>query len=261
MGTALAIASDGVDVIRLPKSRRVDWSEHRAALGGGPLLVWDGFAKPLPGGEGFADPHVFSRAAPRTAVGITRSSHLLLVTTAQATSLARLAKAMRELGAVYAINLDGGASAGMYVQGRMIRSPARRLTNVLAVHLRPQGVQRDPLRPPRGLDWRAGYKPRPVLRFTAKGLQASARLPRKWEERVSILVKADRALPQGWVVRLRVDQKTAALAGALPAEVVLDLSGLSRTAEHELWIGLVDAQGKTVGHVARVFRFGKPSRA
>jgi len=120
MGTAAAFTNDGVDFIRLPKSRHVDWSEHRYALGSGPLLVWDGFAKPMPGGEGFGDPAVFARAAPRTAAGVTKGNHLLLVTTSRGTSLGRLARALRDLGAVYAVNLDGGGSCGMYHKGRTI---------------------------------------------------------------------------------------------------------------------------------------------
>jgi len=169
MGTAVAFAADGVDVIRLPKSRQVDWSEHRAALAGGPLLVWDGYAKPLPGGEGFGDPHVFARSVPRTAVGVTGKNHLLLVTTATGSSLARLARALRELGAIYAVNLDGGSSCGMYHQGRMIRGASRSLTNVLAVYVKPDPKPRKPLRPPRGLDWREGAQSAARHRLLGKG--------------------------------------------------------------------------------------------
>jgi len=261
MGTAIAFARDGVDIVRLPKGRRVDWSEHRAALAAGPLLVWDGFAKPRPGGEGFGDSHVFSRAAPRSAVGITRENRLLLVTTVRGTSLARLAKAMRELGAVYAINLDGGASAAMYYRGRTIRSPGRVLTNLLGVYLKPHPVRHGELRPPQGLDWRAGHRPRPVLRLATKGLRIAAQLPRRWEGKAPVYLKASQPLPDGWMVRVRIDQTTAAMTGALPREVVLDLTALSPTADHEISLGLVDAQGKTVRHVERIFRLGELARA
>jgi hypothetical protein len=86
--------------------------------------VWEGFAKPSPGGEGFGDPAVFARAAPRTAIGITAQNHLLLVTTARGTSLGKLAAAMRSMGCLYAFNLDGGGSAAMWFRGKMIVTPA-----------------------------------------------------------------------------------------------------------------------------------------
>jgi hypothetical protein len=257
MGTAFAFGKGGVDVVRLPKSRRVDWSEHRAVLAGGPLLVWDGFPKPMPGGEGFGDPHVFARSAPRTALGITKRNHLLLVTTVRGSSLAALARALHSLGAIYAINLDGGSSAGMYYQGRMIRTPRRSLTNVLGVYLKSQPVPRGPLRLPQGLDWRSGHRTRPVLTFSAKGLEISARLPRQWEARTSIYLKSNRPLAEGWALRVRIDQKTVATVNALPTEVALDLTNLNAQREHEIRINAVNAEGKTLGHGERLFRLDK----
>jgi hypothetical protein len=262
IGTALAFARDGVDFIRLPKSRRVDWSEHRAALAGGPLLVWEGFAKPVPGGEGFGDPHVFARAAPRAAVGITRANHLLLVTTAKGCSLGRLAKALRAMGAIYAFNLDGGASAGMWHRGRTIAAPKRPLTNVLCVYVKPEAVSTarlGGLRPPQGLDWRTGHVSRPVVGFAAAGMRLRAKLPRKWGGEQSVLVTADKPLPQGWMVSVKLDGEPVGAAGSLPAEVPLDLSALNGP-KHLLWIGLLDDRGQTVGRVDRFFKPGTPGR-
>ena len=258
MGTAFAFSRHGVDVIRLPKSRRVDWSEHRAALAGGPLLVWDGFAKPLPGGEGFGDPHVFARSAPRAGLGVTKDSHLLLVATVRGSSLAALAKALRELGAVYAINLDGGSSVGLYCEGRMIRGAGRSLTNVLAVYLRPEPVRDKPLRAPEGLDWRAGYRPRPVLSFSARGTRISAQLPRRWQGEVEVRVSAAGGMPEGWTVRVRIDQKIAAVVGSLPADVTLDLSGLDPKADHEIRMSAITDRGERAAEGARIFRLGGP---
>jgi len=257
MGTALAFAPDGVDCIRLPKSRHVDWSEHRAALAAGPLLVWNGFAKPVPGGEGFGDPSVFARVAPRSAAGITKDNRLLLVTTARGASLANLAAALGDLGAVYAMNLDGGASAAMWFQGEMIRRPRRPLTNLLCVYLNPVPAAPRNLRPPQGLDWRAGHPPRPLAAFSTEGLRLRARLPRKWEGKQSVLIEADAPLPGGWVVSLRLNESPVGLAGSLPAEIPLDLSGLKGpNPKHRLWIGVLDREGKAVGGVERIFKVG-----
>ena len=272
MGTAIAFAADGVDVVRLPKSRKVDWSEHRAALAGGPLLVWDGYAKPLPGGEGFGDPHVFARAAPRTAVGVTKANRLLLVTTVRGSSLAALARALRELGAVYAVNLDGGSSCGMYYKGQMVRGAGRSLTNVLAVHLKQTASgasdrssqaevkPRKPLRPPRGLDWRNGHNPRPGVKFAVKGIRFWARLPRRWEGEAVVHVRTNKPLPPGWVVRVRLDQQTVETLNALPADVTLNLTELDPMRDHEWRINVLGADGKVVGHVERVFKMGEAGR-
>jgi hypothetical protein len=256
IGTALAFAEDGVDVIRLPKSRRVDWSEHRSALAGGPLLVWNGFAKPMPGGEGFGDPHVFARAAPRTAVGVTKDNHLLLVTTARGASLGRLAQALRDLGAVYAFNLDGGSSAAMYRRGRLTLGADRRLTNVLAVYVKPDPVSLDPLRPPGGLDWREGHEPRPVLHFAAGDLKVTVRLPRRWSEKQTISVTADKPLPDGWRVICRLDDDLPfASASRTPVDFPVDFSEL-RGEKHRLWVEVRNAEADTIGRTERIFKLG-----
>lgn len=254
-GTAIAIAKDGVDCIRLPKSRRLDWTGYRSALAAGPLLVWDGFPKPLPGGEGFRDPHVFANSARRTAVGITENNKLLLVTSVSGCSLPRLARAMKELGAVYAVNLDGGASAAMWYHGKQIRRPGRRLTNFLCVYVKPEPAGKGATRPPRGLDWRPpGNRPgpTPVIGFRVGDLRVWAELPRKWRTEQSIAVKCEGALPSGSLVRVELNGGTIALLGGLPAEVPVRLTDEKR-AKHQVWIGLVDEDGEILGSARRVF--------
>lgn len=256
MGTAAAFSDGGMDFVRLPMSQHVDWSEHAWAIAGGPLLLWEGFAKPLPGGEGFGDPALFARAAPRTAIGVTGENHLLLVTTARGTSLGQLAAAMRDMGARYAFNLDGGASAGMFFRDRMIVRPKRFLTNVICVYLSENPTSQDPLRPPRGLDWRSGHQPRPVLHFAAGDMRVSAQLPRKWSGRQSVIVTADRPLPEGWVVSVRVDDGTLSVPSTqLPAELDLDLSGLKGD-KHRIWVEVLNEHGQAVGRAERIFRLG-----
>lgn len=252
MGTAIAFAPDGVDVIRLPKSRTVDWSEHTAVLAAGPLLVWGGFPKPWPGGEGFGDPSLFRGTARRSAVGVTADNRLLLVTTARGASLPALAHAMRELGALYALNLDGGNSAALWYRGRTIVAPRRRLTNLLCVYLEgPAGPARA-LRPPRGLDWRAGYRPRPTLTLSAEGLQVTATLPREWWGERALLLAADGPLPEGALVAVELDGSLVALAGLLPAEIALDCSEL-RGPRHTLSIVLRDGKGGELARSSHVF--------
>ncbi len=259
MGTALAIARDGVDFIRLPKSRHVDWSEHRNVIAGGPLLVWEGFAKPIPGGEGFGDPHVFARAAPRTAVGITRRNHLLLVSTAKGCSLGKLARAMRALGAVYAFNLDGGSSTAMSCKGSTVVGANRALTNVLCVYLKPEPVSTGKLRSPQGLDWRGGHVTRPSIGFRGGDMRVWVKLPRRWSGEQSVILQADRPLPEGWAVSVKLDGEPIGVAGILPAEIDLNLTDLDGP-KHQLWVGLLDAQGQVLGRIDRFFKPGTPGK-
>lgn len=44
---------------------------------------------------------------------------------------------MLALGCVDAINLDGGASCGMYYDGKYIATPGRELTTTLQIHVNP----------------------------------------------------------------------------------------------------------------------------
>jgi hypothetical protein len=250
MGTAVAFASAGVDVIRLPHSRRVDWQPYRAALAAGPLLVWNGFAKPAPGGEGFGDPHVFASAAPRSALGITRTNKLLLVTTARGTSLGRLARAMRDLGAVYAVNLDGGSSVGLWYRGRTLASPRRSLTNVLCVYVKPQAPSRPPLRAPRGLDWRDGHRQAPLSGFRAAGLRVWVQFPKSWEGEQAVKVTADKPLPDGRAVQLRLNDKVIGAASSLPASLAINLHA-TRRYKHLLRVELVDAAGTVIGYLQK----------
>lgn len=133
MGSAIAITGDNRVVIeRLPYGRRQDWSAFESVLACGPLLVEAGEIALAPAHEGFRDAHVLGRAS-RTAVGLTANNKLLMVVTREQVSLYELAKIMRALGCIDALNLDGGSSTGMYYRGFAIVRPQRSLVNMLAV--------------------------------------------------------------------------------------------------------------------------------
>lgn len=97
------------------------WPAVNDALGGGPNLVSGGAIDVTRAAEGFDAS--YEDRAPRTAVGITSSGHLLMVTVDGRTSagggmtLSNLAQYMVWLGCAEAMNLDGGGSTTMYVRG------------------------------------------------------------------------------------------------------------------------------------------------
>ena len=114
--------------------------EH--VISGGPYLVKDGRV--------FVDVNEQKLTAiggrnPRTAVGFTEDYRLIMVTidgreeSSVGITLYDLAEMMKSFGCVYAMNLDGGGSTVMYVNGKVVNSPAVKggiqISNALTVSL------------------------------------------------------------------------------------------------------------------------------
>ncbi len=134
MGSVMAITPDNRVVFeRVPYGRHQDWGPFETVLGCGPTLLSQGEVVLAPRHEGFSDSHVLGRAS-RSAVGLTPANKLLMVVTRQHVGLWDLAKLMKGLGCIEAINLDGGTSTGMYYRGQVIVKPGRWLVNLLGVY-------------------------------------------------------------------------------------------------------------------------------
>jgi exopolysaccharide biosynthesis protein len=106
---------------------------YDTVLRAGPRLLTRGKRTLYPRSEGFRDPAVFARK-PRTAIGIRRDGKVLLVVVRKPVQLRTLAAALRRLGAVDAMCLDGGGSTGLYYRGKSHVQPSRALTNLLVVY-------------------------------------------------------------------------------------------------------------------------------
>jgi hypothetical protein len=120
-------------------------------LGGGPRIVRNGRPAGTPDAgtypSGFADAR-----HPRTAVGVRADGRILLVTVdgrqpelSVGMSIGELAALLRELGAVEAINMDGGGSTAMVVMGQVVNSPSdltgeRPVSDALLVFPRPERI-------------------------------------------------------------------------------------------------------------------------
>jgi len=108
-------------------------------MGGAPMLVSDGAVVAMDCKSYFCGRN------PRTAVGITADGHVLLVVvdgrsrSSVGMTIVGFAKEMQALGAVWALNLDGGGSATMWIAGRgVVNTPSdgsgeRPVTNALVV--------------------------------------------------------------------------------------------------------------------------------
>lgn len=107
-----------------------DWSDVKHAISGGPFLVRNGsiYIDTKSQRINFKESGSY---APRTAAGITQEGNLILVTVdgrqrgvSVGVSLTEMAALMKEFGAVDAMNLDGGSSTQMVVEGRLVNSPS-----------------------------------------------------------------------------------------------------------------------------------------
>ncbi len=95
------------------------------AVGGGPVLVQDGKVKITNNEEIKFAGKAISDKHPRTAMGYTADGKLILLVvegrnpgTAEGASLTQLAAIMQQIGCIEAINLDGGGSSCMLVNGK-----------------------------------------------------------------------------------------------------------------------------------------------
>ena len=103
-----------------------EWKDINHIVSGGPYLVKNG--------EIFVDMTAQKLSAiggrnPRTAIGYTKDNHLIMLTadgregSSIGLTLMELAQLMKEFGCINAMNLDGGGSTVMYIQGRVVNKP------------------------------------------------------------------------------------------------------------------------------------------
>jgi hypothetical protein len=140
VGTALTFTAD--NRARFTRSHlNVAQSGLETVLRAGPRLIDQGRVSLMPGIEGFRDPAITARK-PRAVVGLTRKNKLLLVTVTKPLLLRDMARVMSALGAVDAMCMDGGSSAGLYYAGKSYQVPRRVMTNVLIVYAGPRALAR-----------------------------------------------------------------------------------------------------------------------
>lgn len=134
LGTALCITENNeVEFIKPTRYIHQDWSRFDFVLCAGPRLVQRGAAYVNPRAEGFRDRNML-RPNRRLGVGVTRDNHLVFAVTRKPVYLSRFARALKAIGVVDAINLDGGSSIGVYYKGKTLIAPKRKLTNLILVY-------------------------------------------------------------------------------------------------------------------------------
>lgn len=130
---AIAVTNDGkVEFVRR-EGKRFDWSGYKSALAAGPRLIHEGKVHLDPLADGFTNMSLKIRAA-RSGVGITKTGSLLFVVAQKDVTLGEFAKIMVDLGAVEAMNLDGGPACALYQDGEIMVEPRLPMTNLLLVY-------------------------------------------------------------------------------------------------------------------------------
>ena len=130
------------DTVKISHTLGSDWDKTVHALGAGPTLIKNSSIFLTTTMEDFGS-DVACGQAPRTALGITKQGHILLVVVdgrqpdSAGMTLLELALFLQELGAVNAMNLDGGGSSTMVINGKVVNKPSdgreRKVGNALAV--------------------------------------------------------------------------------------------------------------------------------
>jgi hypothetical protein len=112
-------------------------------VGAGPLLIQNSQIVLDPKLERFSTAFA-TEAAPRSAIAQTNAGQILLVTaytkaTGEELTLLEMAQILQQLGAINALNLDGGSSTTLYLGGQIIDRPpnsAARVHNGIGIFLR-----------------------------------------------------------------------------------------------------------------------------
>ncbi|WP_378950996.1 phosphodiester glycosidase family protein [Pelosinus sp. sgz500959] len=117
------------DTVKITQTMGETWDKTKYVIGAGPRLVKNGSVFLTSKVEEFPSDITTGRA-PRTAVGLTKDKHVILVTvdgrqqSSIGMTLLELALFMQEWGAVDAMNLDGGGSSEMVINGMVLNKPS-----------------------------------------------------------------------------------------------------------------------------------------
>lgn len=116
-----AFAEDTSGALVILERPESDWEvspAYKYVMSAGPLMILDGEIYPM-------DSVAFNlNRHPRTAVGLTKNKHLILVTVdgrqkeAVGMNIPELTQLMKDLKCTDALNLDGGGSTTLYIKGK-----------------------------------------------------------------------------------------------------------------------------------------------
>lgn len=106
----------------------IKWKDVKFALGAGPSLIINGKITADGAAEGFWESKINTNRAQRSFIGYTVDNKVVMGTVSNA-NLKELAQICKELNLQGAMCMDGGASSGLYYEGKYITSPGRNINN------------------------------------------------------------------------------------------------------------------------------------
>lgn len=129
-GSSIGFNGNAFPVIDQSLKLSSDGYQHITSAG--PTLIKNGQIVLDPASENMHDPKLTTASGQRSFIGYTAENRLIMGTVPNVT-LAQLAVICQEMGLVAAMNLDGGASSGLYAHGQYLTRPGRDLSNALVV--------------------------------------------------------------------------------------------------------------------------------
>lgn len=122
----------------------ISWEGVCTTIGAGPSLLKNGIITANGAAEGFTEGKITQNRGQRSFIGV-RPDRVLVMGTVPNVSIRELAEVTQKLGLVDAMNLDGGASSGLYYRGKYLTTPGRLLSNALIV-TRQKGASVPPIK-------------------------------------------------------------------------------------------------------------------
>lgn len=114
------------------KEPELDFDQIRTTVGAGPTLIKDGNLVVDPIKEGFTEEKIYANPSTRSLIGVDANDRLGICVV-QNVTVFELAEIAQSLGMVHALNLDGGASSGLILDGNYIFKPGRDLSNIVVI--------------------------------------------------------------------------------------------------------------------------------
>ena len=121
--------------IEVDGCEKTTWGNVMIGVGGGPRVLVKGITQFNPSNELFSDPKILERSGARSAIGYTADNKLILITISSA-KVHDLGRVLKSLGCTDGMNLDGGASSGLWFNGKMIVTPGRQISNALCFSMK-----------------------------------------------------------------------------------------------------------------------------
>jgi|GEM_PF-621417 len=113
--------------------KAIDWSGMHNITGVGPTLVINGAKTADAAAEGWDDPKLTQGAGARSFIGYDESGKKLIMGTAASCTISQMGDLALAYGLKDAMNLDGGASSGLLLEGSYLTTPGRLLSNAIVV--------------------------------------------------------------------------------------------------------------------------------